>query len=824
MTLVASNEADIIATNIFHHMELVDEMWVMDNGSVDGTYEILQDLVSRFGEDRLHLFRDDEPIHDQQKRVNYLIQQGRETCDWWLHVDADEFYVGSIRQTLEKIQARGCNVVVTHHWDFLMTGFDNLREWNPVMRLTWRKKKPNLNYGKVIHRDVAGASVFHGNHSVSLPDEEKIFDIGERQEIRLFHYPHRDWLQYRMKYIRGGQAFENDVEGKIPAQVGSEWRKKYAEYKKNGDVALHELFQTCLRRDRSDLESGRYECDGELAKALEKHSMDIKRVTAPYSQLNEPRYHKMRLGRKILVVIDEYGWAFEFFARGLQKYSKHQVKFVAVESVKKTDLEQAELIFAMNKVVHDCMCVKPDLSKTICGIRSGGDHIELAKFVALVAVSKEMYEKAKRENPNADNIYYVRNAVDGSIFTPQPLKGSAAGWAGSNVKKKRKYLLKQLTPPVNVLSEWGKQYFVPGTTRQKSLDFYRSLMCYVQLTLGEGMSQATLEAAACGLPIIATTSGDTSLLVDNEWTVDVNAHEEKVVEFANEKLALLRSDMELAQRVGRRNRQRFTTGGWSWDRRVQEYDVLFDKLFDELDKRDGVFTSPDLSGIEVSVVIPCYKQGHLVHRAIESVLAQTYKNWELIVVNDGSPDNCSEVVRRYQQEHGEDKIRLVEQENQGLANARNTGFSMAKGACVIPLDADNMLKPEMMVTFKKVLDTHPTVGVVFSDMQLMSGGIFKQFYDPKAFRTRNHIDALVMMRKSVWKACGGYVEMGGLEDWDLWFSCIEHNVEFFKVKEPLLVYDDTSGNALTKNLLANWDELYKRVRARHPVAFGDEKG
>ncbi len=75
----------------------------------------------------------------------------------------------------------------------------------------------------------------------------------------------------------------------------------------------------------------------------------------------------------------------------------------------------------------------------------------------------------------------------------------------------------------------------------------------------------------------------------------------------------------------------------------------------------------------VTVVIPCYNQAHFLGEAIESVLSQSYPNFEVIVVDDGSTDNTSEVASRYE------GVRLVRQENRGLAGARNTGIGHSRG-------------------------------------------------------------------------------------------------------------------------------------------------
>jgi glycosyltransferase involved in cell wall biosynthesis len=89
----------------------------------------------------------------------------------------------------------------------------------------------------------------------------------------------------------------------------------------------------------------------------------------------------------------------------------------------------------------------------------------------------------------------------------------------------------------------------------------------------------------------------------------------------------------------------------------------------------------------VSIIIPCYKQGHFLSEAIESVFDQTYPNHEIIVIDDGSPDDTSQVASRYA------GVRLIRQENQGLSGARNRGISVSHGEFLVCLDADDRLLP-----------------------------------------------------------------------------------------------------------------------------------
>src|SRR5215207_9860716 len=117
------------------------------------------------------------------------------------------------------------------------------------------------------------------------------------------------------------------------------------------------------------------------------------------------------------------------------------------------------------------------------------------------------------------------------------------------------------------------------------------------------------------------------------------------------------------------------------------------------DSRDLQKEQKVVAGL-VSVVIPCYNQAHFLGEAIESVLDQSYPNFEIIVVDDGSPDDTSEVAGRYPE------VRLVRQENRGLAGARNAGLSYSEGEYVVFLDADDRLLPEALEAGLKCLKAH----------------------------------------------------------------------------------------------------------------------
>jgi glycosyltransferase involved in cell wall biosynthesis len=113
----------------------------------------------------------------------------------------------------------------------------------------------------------------------------------------------------------------------------------------------------------------------------------------------------------------------------------------------------------------------------------------------------------------------------------------------------------------------------------------------------------------------------------------------------------------------------------------------------------------------VSIVIPCYNQAKYLPMSVESALAQTHPNTEIIVVNDASNDDTEDVAARYP------AVRYLAQENRGVAETRNAGWHASKGEFVQFLDADDRLKPESVESHMRCFRAHPAVGFVVGDIE-----------------------------------------------------------------------------------------------------------
>jgi len=117
----------------------------------------------------------------------------------------------------------------------------------------------------------------------------------------------------------------------------------------------------------------------------------------------------------------------------------------------------------------------------------------------------------------------------------------------------------------------------------------------------------------------------------------------------------------------------------------------------------------------VSVIIPSYNCARYLRRAIDSASEQTYKDYEIVLVDDGSTDDTKDVVMQYGQ-----KVTYLYQQNQGLSAARNQGISKASGELLAYLDADDMWYPEKLERQVAFLDAHPECGIVHSEMSIIN--------------------------------------------------------------------------------------------------------
>ncbi len=196
----------------------------------------------------------------------------------------------------------------------------------------------------------------------------------------------------------------------------------------------------------------------------------------------------------------------------------------------------------------------------------------------------------------------------------------------------------------------------------------------------------------------------------------------------------------------------------------------------------------------VSVIIPCYKHACFLPEAVESVVAQTFSDWEIVIVNDGSPDDTSGVARRLIAQYPDRRIRLLENKNGGPTAARNSGVRAARGKYILLLDGDDKIHPAMLAKLTPILETRPKIGFAYTHIQHF-GAIDTEYPLPDFDRATliskdNIVPICSLVRKSVWEQVGGFNQnmREGYEDWDFWIGCAEHGWDGHCLHEPLFFY------------------------------------
>ena len=121
----------------------------------------------------------------------------------------------------------------------------------------------------------------------------------------------------------------------------------------------------------------------------------------------------------------------------------------------------------------------------------------------------------------------------------------------------------------------------------------------------------------------------------------------------------------------------------------------------------------------VSVIIPTYNYGHFIRETIDSVIRQTYSDWECIVIDNGSDDNTKDVLSDY---ISDERIRYIYTSNEGVAAARNKGLHLAKGDLVLFLDADDLIERDKLRVSVEYFESHPGTELVYSDMRYFMNG------------------------------------------------------------------------------------------------------
>jgi glycosyltransferase involved in cell wall biosynthesis len=229
---------------------------------------------------------------------------------------------------------------------------------------------------------------------------------------------------------------------------------------------------------------------------------------------------------------------------------------------------------------------------------------------------------------------------------------------------------------------------------------------------------------------------------------------------------------------------------------------------------------------KVSFIIPYYNNGDTIQETLDSVFAQTFKEFDVWIIDDGSTDEISLAV--LEKISTNEKIKILRQHNAGPSIARNSAIQKCDSEIVVPLDADDKIKPEALEHAFKFLLNDEKIGAVYGNNTFFGekhSETNQQELDIRKLLVYNQVAMCSFIRKKVFETCGYFDEFmskRGLEDWEFWIRITEAgwklkhvNEQFFeiRVREKSRTYE-----VANKNL----EELKNYVTQKHAVTFRRE--
>ena len=231
-------------------------------------------------------------------------------------------------------------------------------------------------------------------------------------------------------------------------------------------------------------------------------------------------------------------------------------------------------------------------------------------------------------------------------------------------------------------------------------------------------------------------------------------------------------------------------------------------------------TQTDMSKLSkplVTVYITNYNYGDYVQQAIESVLGQSFQDFELIIIDDGSTDGSSDIISRYEDVS---KIICIHQENSGLVHSSNIALKLSRGKYIMRLDADDYLAPQALEVLVSEMERDSETALVFPDYYLIDreGSVTGQIHRHNFQTDVDLLDqpahgACTLIRKSILISVGGYDQSFSIQDgYDLWLNIID-KYPIRNVNLPLFFYrqHDNSITSNAKELLKTRGE----IKAKH---------
>jgi glycosyltransferase involved in cell wall biosynthesis len=188
----------------------------------------------------------------------------------------------------------------------------------------------------------------------------------------------------------------------------------------------------------------------------------------------------------------------------------------------------------------------------------------------------------------------------------------------------------------------------------------------------------------------------------------------------------------------------------------------------------------------ISIIIPVYNGAKTIINTVKSIEAQTYRDFEVIIVNDGSRDNTRSVFERFLESFKVgNNYYFINQENKGAPAARNRGLKESRGSYILFCDCDAILKSDALEKMLQALESRPEIAYVYSSFY-WGNKLFKLWpFDADRLKKMPYIHTMSLIRREFFPEGGWDESIKKLQDWDLWLTMLENGHGGFFIDEAL---------------------------------------
>ena len=232
----------------------------------------------------------------------------------------------------------------------------------------------------------------------------------------------------------------------------------------------------------------------------------------------------------------------------------------------------------------------------------------------------------------------------------------------------------------------------------------------------------------------------------------------------------------------------------------------------------------------VSILMPVYKTAPYLREAMDSILSQTFSDYELIVLNDCSPDNADEILDTYSDPR---IVRYKGEHNVGLSNILNVGIEMARGKYIARMDSDDLSLPDRLRIQVDYMESHPDIDLVSVGMHLFGAkdGVWVREQNPEKVKISALFHSPILHASSVWRrerfeenGLRFRQEMVPSEDYDLWTRALVKGLKLVNLRQVLYKYRIHPAQATTRtDLTAEKDRIVQQNYLCATLPFLSEK-